>query len=148
MRGLVILELDEEVDQVLRVREEFIEFVDHQFLDEFGRDGFGSAGLFDLGGGTLIAAIVLPVGLGTGKPVHDGSTTGTFEQTREEIGAGFAARMIHPAGDVFAFGVLFHEELHLFKYVARDGGFAVVFDEQVTIFQRANIDGVAEEGDV
>lgn len=80
--------------------------------------------------------------------VHDCTTAGAAQDAGEQVGAGFAAWMLERVFCGSERGGCIHDLLDFFEEGAGDGGGAIILEEHVTILQGADIDGVAEEGDV
>jgi hypothetical protein len=70
------------------------------------------------------------------------------EDAGKEVGAGFAAGMFVCVLCGSALTGIVHHFLDLFEELTGYGGGAVFFEDHVTIVQGADVDGVAEEGDV
>lgn len=80
--------------------------------------------------------------------VHDSAAASAAQHAGEQVWAGFAARVFDgvSCGAELAGGV--HHLLDFFEEGAGDGGGAIFLEDEISILEGANVDGVAEEGDV
>lgn len=134
--------------QVAGVFKEVDEFVDDFLFQCSCGDGVEITGAFVFGAGAVVAQVIGAVALFGGEPVEWGVTASAMGNAgKEVVGSGrHAAGMIFVAcGQVLVVGVARLNVLDCIPCLAIDGGFAVVCDDDATIFEDANIDLVAEE---
>lgn len=125
----------------------FAQGLEHGIFNDFAGNRNEIAGEAVFRTSASVTFVIGPVTLAAGLPIEGGATPGAVDEAREEVIASDAAwvtRIIFITGTVALSGGP-EDALDSIKYGWVNDGRAVVFDNQVAVFEYAGVEFIGEE---